>query len=126
MHDEKPDTMEDTMETLAIIHYITTIEGKQKARAVIHEWLRRILLRDEQLREMLLQYIASIDTSTFDTQTKTPIPDGEDEPPSTTSRQGIEFLLKFANSINTPLLDPSRTVETDSSMDEDVTEKSST
>ena len=64
MHDAKTDTMEDTMETLAIIHYITTIEGKQKARAVIHEWLRRTDVRDEKLRDLLLQYIDSIDTST--------------------------------------------------------------
>ena len=122
MHDAKT----EAMATLGIIHYITTTEGKQKARAVIHEWLRRILLRDKQLRDMLLQYIDSIDTSTFDTKTKTPIPDGEDESASTTSKPGVDFILKFTDAINTPLLDPSQPVETDTSMDEDVAEKSVT
>ena len=64
MHDEKTDTMEAAMDTLAIIHYITIIEGKQYARAVIHEWLRRTDVRDEKLRDLLLQYIDSIDTPT--------------------------------------------------------------
>ena len=64
MHDEKTETMEDAMDTLAILHYITIIEGKQYARAVIHEWLRRTDVRDEKLRDLLLQYIDSIDTPT--------------------------------------------------------------
>ena len=120
------DAKTDAMATLGIIHYVTTNEGKQKARAVIEEWLRRIHLRDEQLRALLMQYIASIDTSTFDAQTETSIPDGEDEPPQGTSKQGIDFLLKFASSLSTPPLVPAQSVPTDRPMDEDVTEKSST
>ena len=115
------DAKTDAMATLGILHYVTTTEGKEKARTVIDEWIRRIQLRDIQLREMLLQYVDSIDTSVFDEQTVC-----KDEQARSASSTGIDFLLKFADSINTPLLDPELAVETDMPMDEDVTTTSST
>ena len=111
------DAKADARATLWILHYVTTTEGKEKARTVIYEWLRHIQLRE--VRAMLLQYVDSIDTSVFDEQTTKPI--GEDEPQQNTSSQGLEFLLKLASSINTPLQGPLGGVETDTSMDEDVT-----
>ena len=113
------DAKADAGATLWILHYVTTTEGKEKARAFIYEWLRHNQLRE--VRAVLLQYVDSIDTSVFDEQTV-----GKDEQARSTSSEGIDFLLKFADSINTPLLDPARAVETDMPMDKDVTAKSST
>ena len=113
------DAKTDAMATLGIIHYVTTHEGKEKARTVIDEWIRRIQLRDTQLREQLLQFVDSINTPVFDEQTA-----GEDEQERSTS--GTGFLMKFADSINTPLFDTELSVETDLAMGEDVATKSST
>ena len=49
------DAKADAGAMLWILHYVTTTEGKEKARAVIYEWLRHIQLRE--VRAMLLQYV---------------------------------------------------------------------
>ena len=61
------DAKADAGATLWILHYVTTTEGKEKARAFIYEWLRHNQLRE--VRAVLLQYVDSIDTSVFDDQT---------------------------------------------------------
>ena len=113
------DAKADARATLWILHYVTTTEGKEKARTVIDEWIRRIQLLDVQLRAMLLQYVDSIDTSVLDDQTTKPI--GEAGPQPSTGCQCLDFLLKHACSINAPLQGPLGGFETDTSMDEDAT-----
>ena len=111
------DTKADAGAMLWILHYVTTTEGKEKARAFIYEWLRHNQLRE--VRAVLLQYVDSIDTSVLDDQTTKPI--GEAGPQPSTGCQCLDFLLKHACSINAPLQGPLGGFETDTSMDEDAT-----
>ena len=87
------DAKTDAMATLGIIPYVATHDGKEKARTVIDEWIKRIQLRDTQLRQCLMQFVDSVNTPVLDEQTAV-----EDE--RERIEDGQNFLMKFVDSVS--------------------------